>query len=67
MRVTTKSSKATKSVTGVPRIPRRKRTTRRNELSQVEAFIRSSGGKPMSRATKERLERAGCNAFPDEP
>jgi hypothetical protein len=32
----------------------------------MEAFIRSSGGKPMGRGTKKRLAQAGCTGFPED-
>ncbi len=66
MNATIKYSKAIKAPRGVPTVPLRDRIPRRDELKEVEAFIRSSGGKPMSQSTKKRLARAGCGGFPKD-
>ena len=59
-----KFSKTIKAPRGVPAVPISGRNPRRDELQQVEAFIRLSGGKPMTSATKKRLANAGCAGFP---
>ena len=61
MNVTTKSTKATKALRGLPAIPAPPKSGRRGEIKEVEAFIRSVGGRPMSRSTKQRLAKAGCS------
>jgi hypothetical protein len=50
----------------LPAVPPSGRAARRDELKEVEAFIHSSGGKPMSQATKKRLVQAGCGGFPKD-
>jgi len=50
----------------MPAVPLPDRNARRDELNEMEAFIRSSGGKPMTLATKKRLVRAGCIGFPGD-
>jgi hypothetical protein len=59
-----KYSKAIKAPRGVPAVPLPDRNARRDELKELEAFIRSSGGKPMTLATKKRLAQAGGTGFP---
>jgi hypothetical protein len=66
MNATIKYSKAIKVPRGVPAVPLPDRNARRDELKEMEAFIRSSGGKPMTLATKKRLVRAGCIGFPGD-
>jgi hypothetical protein len=65
MDATIKYSKAIKAPRGVPAVPLR-RTARRDELNEMEAFIHASGGKPMSRDTNRRLVQAGCAGFPKD-
>jgi uncharacterized protein (DUF433 family) len=36
------------------------------EIEEAEAFIRSVGGRPMSRSTKQRLAKAGCSGPPQD-
>jgi hypothetical protein len=66
MNATIKYSKAIKAPRGVPAVPLRGRAARRDELKEIEMFIGSAGGKPMSRATKRRLVQAGCAGFPKD-
>ena len=60
MNATTKFTKATKGLQGLPAIPAPRKTGRSSEVEEVETFIRSVGGRPMSRSTKQRLAKAGC-------
>jgi hypothetical protein len=66
MNATTNSSKATKGLRGLPVIPALRKTARRSEIEEAEAFIRSVGGRPMSRSTKQRLANAGCSGPPQD-
>ncbi len=66
MNATIKYMKAIKAPRGVPAVPFSGRTARRDGLKEMEAFIRSVGGKPMTLATKKRLVRAGCIGFPGD-
>jgi hypothetical protein len=61
MNATTKFTKVTKGLQGLPAIPAPHKTGRRSEVEEVETFIRSVGGRPMSRSTKQRLVKAGCS------
>jgi hypothetical protein len=45
-------------------VPRR--PDHQDDLKEIEAFIRSAGGKPMTRPTKQRLAKAGCLGFPTD-
>lgn len=66
MIATNKSASRIRGTALVPRLPSAPRRGRSNEAKQVEDYIRSLGGKPMTQATKRRLAKAGCLAFPDE-
>ena len=66
MNTTVKSMRRIERADLLPRLPAPGKSTRSNELKEVEAFIRSLGGKPMSTATKRRLAKAGCLGMPDE-
>ena len=66
MNATTKFTKATKGLQGLPAIPAPRKTGRRSEVQEVEAFIRSVGGRPMSRSTKQRLAKSGCSGLPPD-
>jgi len=58
--------KATQGLRGLPTIPAPRKSGRRGELKEVGAFIRSVGGRPMSRSTKQRLAKAGCSGPPQD-
>jgi hypothetical protein len=60
MNATTRFTKATKGLQGLPAIPAPRKTGRSSEVEEVETFIRSVGGRPMSRSTKQRLAKTGC-------
>src|ERR1035441_948904 len=57
MNATTKFTKATKGLQGLPAIPAPRKTGRSSEVEEVETIIRSVGGRPMSRSTKQRLAK----------
>jgi len=62
-RSTTKAIKLAKMLPAIPAAPGR---LGHSETQQVEMFIRSVGGKPMTQLTKYRLARAGCKGFPED-
>jgi hypothetical protein len=66
MSATIKFSKTIKAPCGVPTIPDSGRRARRDEMKEVETFIRAVGGKPMTPATKKRLAQAGCAGLPKD-
>ena len=66
MNATIKSMKPIKAAGELPAIPAPAQTARRSQLKEIGAFIRSAGGKPMTRATKRRLARARCDGFPED-
>lgn len=66
MNATIKYSKAIKAPRGVPRIFSPGRSARRDEMKDMESFIRAAGGKPMTAATQKRLRHAGCAGFPQD-
>ena len=68
MNTTIKSTKAIKLAKLLPAIPAAPGCLGHNEIEiqQVEMFIRSVGGKPMTQLTKYRLARAGCKGFPED-
>jgi hypothetical protein len=66
MNTTIKSTKAIKLAKMLPAIPAAPGRLGHNEIQQVEMFIRSVGGKPMTQLTKHRLAKAGCRGFPED-
>jgi hypothetical protein len=61
-----KSTKAIKLAKAVPTLPTPPNRPGRSEIQQVEAFIRSVGGRPMTQVTKHGLAKAGCRGFPED-
>ena len=66
MNGTIKSTKAIKSAKAFPALPTPPKCLGHSEIQQVEAFIRSVGGRPMTQLSKHRLAKAGCRGFPEE-
>jgi hypothetical protein len=66
MNATTRFMKVTKGLQGLPAIPAPRKTGRRSEVEEIETFIHSVGGRPMSRSTKQRLSKAGCSGPPED-
>lgn len=66
MSVIVKSSKRIKGGERLPSVPSRKKGSRRREAEEIEQFIRSRGGKKMSKVIKQRLQEAGCDDWPEE-
>ena len=62
----TKAIKVGKALPALPAIPAPRKNGRRSELKEVEAFILSVDGRPMSRSTKQRLVKAGCSGPPPD-
>lgn len=66
MNATIKSTKTIEAAKALPDIPAFGQSGSANELKQVEGFIRSVGGRRMTRQTKQRLAKAGCRGFPED-
>jgi hypothetical protein len=66
MNVTIKSTKTIKCGTALPPAPRSSARNGHYEVTEVEAFIRSVGGKAMTQGTKRRLHKARCEGFPQD-
>lgn len=66
MNATLKSTGRIKGAKLLPPLPSGGKPMGADELKAIEAFIRSQGGKPMTKATKKRLAKAGCLGWPDE-
>lgn len=66
MNVTIKSTKTIKCGLVLPPLPQASARHGHHEVTEVEAFIRSVGGKAMSQATKRRLHKANCEGFPQD-
>jgi len=66
MSVTIRSTKTTKGAGALPSLPAAPRPKGSDEVKDIEAYIRSLGGKPLSKATKQKLIQAGCYGWPED-
>lgn len=66
MSVTIKSTKRIKAARALPGLPAAPKPKPSNQVKEVEAYIRSLGGKPLTKATKQKLIEAGCYGWPDD-
>ena len=66
MSVTTKSTRRIKGLKRLPTLPAIPKPGRPDEPKEIEAYIRSLGGKPLSEATRQKLIEAGCYDWPQD-
>ena len=64
MKATIKSTKRINQAKTLPRLPEFSPPKHTNEVQEIEGYIRSLGGKPLSKGAKQRLIAAGCYGWP---
>ncbi|MEK9138243.1 MAG: hypothetical protein AAB393_14045 [Bacteroidota bacterium] len=60
MSVTIKSTKRIRGAKTLPPLPAAPKPKPSDELKEIEDYIRSLGGKPLTKATRQKLIAAGC-------
>ena len=66
MRVTIRSTKRIRGAKTLPTLPVARNATSSDELKKIEDYIRSMGGKPLTKATRQKLIAAGCYGWPED-
>ena len=66
MSVTIKPTKRIRGAKTLPTLPPAPKFKPPDEVKEIEDYIRSLGGKPLTKATKQKLIAAGCYGWPED-